>query len=321
MPREIERRVLAGTLELRAAGGKKTLVGYAAMYDSLSQDLGGFLEIIRAGAFDRALAEGQVVMARYEHETNKLLGKTSSGTLRVSSDAKGLRYECDLPDTQAGRDVLALAERGDVSGSSFAFMLPNEAAQRWTTTPDGYPLRELLDLDLIDVAPTANPAYPETTVSARALEKAKEIVMKPTEIDAIALRTKALARVMSRRTTEQREQSYEDAMNAIYAGLYSLLGSPWATDESWWTIEATFADRVIVCMFRGARKLYMYPMTIGVDGVPRFGLPVEVEEQYVPVAPAAGENAAPPVEEPRSEPEGEDEEDDETARLRAAFTA
>jgi HK97 family phage prohead protease len=316
MPREIERRVLAGALELRAAGGKKTLVGYAALYDSESHDLGGFIEIIRAGAFDRALSEGQVVMARYEHETNKLLGKTTSGTLRVSSDAKGLRYEVDLPDTQAGRDVLALAERGDVSGSSFAFMIPNEQAQRWTKTADGYPLRELLDLDLIDVAPTANPAYPETTVSARALEKAKEIVMKPTENEAVTLRTKALARVMARRTPEQREQSYEDRMNAIYAGLLSLLGSPWATDDSWWCVEATFEDRVVIEMFRGARKLFMYPMVMGVDGVPRFGAPVEVQEQYVPATPDTGENAAPPAEEPRSEPEEESNEDE---RLRATF--
>lgn len=175
--RDVERRAVPAQIELREAGGKRTLFGYAALYDSLSDDLGGFLEVIRPGAFDRALAEKQEVLARSEHDTRLLLGRTSSGTLRLSSDSRGLRYEVDLPDTQAGRDMATLVSRGDVKGSSFAFMIPDaENGQRWLV-PDGggLPLRELLDLDLFDVAPTANPAYPETTVSARALEAARAL--------------------------------------------------------------------------------------------------------------------------------------------------
>lgn len=304
---EIEKRVLLSNLELRANGNKKTLVGYAALYDSPSSDLGGFIEVIRPGAFDRAIAENQDVMARYEHETNKLLGKSSSGTLRVWSDAKGLKYEVDLPDTQAGRDVLVLAERGDVSGSSFAFRIPDpKADQRWTETSEGYPLRELLNLDLVDVAPTANPAYPETTVSARALETAKEMMMLKSknpqaETDA-SLRSMALARVLSRRSSEQREQSYEDRMTAIYAALYALLGSPWMTDDNWWCVEATYDDSVVVETFRGAVRYFQYPLSFGVDGVPRLGEPSEVVLTFAPTTPEvadAGADARPELGEAR----------------------
>ena len=179
--RDIERRSIQFPIEIREAGGKKTLSGFAALYDSPSSDLGGFVEVIRPGAFSRAVRENQEVLARSEHDTRLLLGRRSNGTLRIFDDPKGLRYEVEVPDTQAGRDMATLVARGDVRGSSFAFTIPDPVAgQRWTVTEDGQALRELLDLDLFDVAPTANPAYPETTVSARALEQARELTDQAT---------------------------------------------------------------------------------------------------------------------------------------------
>lgn len=182
MSHEIERRVMVtGAVELRAAqaeGAIGTLVGYAAVYDSISENLGGFREIIRKGAFNAAIAEGDDVMARSEHASSMLLGRRSSGTLRLSLDEKGLRYEVDVPDTQAGRDTLTLVKRGDVSKSSFAFMLrgKSDEAQRWSQQEDGTALRELLNLRLIDVAPIfSEPAYQATQVSARVLEEARAL--------------------------------------------------------------------------------------------------------------------------------------------------
>jgi HK97 family phage prohead protease len=173
---ETERIGTEGPVEFRAAGDGKPamIVGYAAVYDSPSEDLGGIVEIIRAGAFDRSLRSGVDVMARAEHDSRLILGRTSSGTLRLSTDAKGLRYEVDLPDTQAGRDVAALVRRGDMKASSFAFRLPEprKTRQRWSHK-DGIPLRELLDVDLVDVAPTVDPAYQATSVSARTREEVK----------------------------------------------------------------------------------------------------------------------------------------------------
>jgi uncharacterized protein len=289
MQREVDRRSLAGALELRVSGGKKTLVGYAALYDSLSENLGGFVEVIRPGAFDRAIKEGQEVIARREHDSRLLLGRRTAGTLRVSSDAKGLRYEVDLADTGPARDTYTDVELGNLRGSSFAFVLPGPDAQRWGTSEDGTPLRELLDLDVIDVAPVATPAYPETTVSARAIEKAKEIEMEKAKLSEEALRQRALGHILARQ--EKREQSYEDRMNAIYAGLLKILGSPWESEGSWWMVEATFDDRVIVEKFNVSRQLWQYPVAFDADGVPSFGEPVKVEEQYVPVAAAEAARA------------------------------
>jgi HK97 family phage prohead protease len=160
----MERR---GAIELRAAAGNR-LEGYAALYNSPSADLGGFTEVIRPGAFTAALASSPDVLALYDHDTRHVLGRTSAGTLRLQEDARGLRFEIDVPATQTGRDILVSVGRGDIRGASFAFVAKED---RWNKTSGGM-LRELLDVDLIDVTVTPNPAYPETTVARRALERA-----------------------------------------------------------------------------------------------------------------------------------------------------
>lgn len=177
---EIERRIVSTTVELHG-GGEGTapvLIGYAALYDSVSEDLGGFVEVVRPGAFDRSIRENQDVLARAEHDSRMLLGRRASDTLRLSVDEKGLRYEIDVPDTQAGRDTVTLVKRGDVRQSSFAFLVP-PGGDRFTVGEDGSILRELLDVDLIDVAPVAMPAYTATSVSTRALEQAREVKPPP----------------------------------------------------------------------------------------------------------------------------------------------
>lgn len=179
--REIERRSITSPVEWRAAeGGVTTLTGYAALYDSLSENLGGFREVLRRGCFDRAVREDDV-MCRAEHDSKMLLGRTSNGTCRLSLDEKGLRYEVDLPDTQPARDIGVLVRRGDVRGSSFAFVISSRAGERWGTCEDGLPLREVLDCGLIDCAPVSSPAYLATTVSARALEEARMSTTAKTE--------------------------------------------------------------------------------------------------------------------------------------------
>jgi uncharacterized protein len=160
----MERR---GAIEFRAAAGNR-LEGYAAVFNSPSQDLGGFIEVIRPGAFARALKSNPDVLALLDHDTRHILGRTKAGTLRVSEDTKGLRFAIDVPQTTIGNDLLVSVGRGDISGASFAFTAKED---RWTQGNAGM-IRELLDVDLLDVTVTANPAYPETTVARRALERA-----------------------------------------------------------------------------------------------------------------------------------------------------
>lgn len=148
--------------------GSRTIFGYAAVFDSLSEDLGGFREIIRQGAFDNALSDPDLrVTAKINHEGGlKMLGKSQNGTLRLSTDKRGLKYEIDPPDTQAARDVIELMERGDINESSFAFSLRDASSDRWNFESDPV-VRELLDVNLHDVSPVDDPAYRATVVSVR----------------------------------------------------------------------------------------------------------------------------------------------------------
>lgn len=167
MKREIEKRHITLPVEYREAGnGLGVLSGYASVFNKLSQNLGGFVERVDPGAFNKSLADHVPVLARYNHDDNHLLGTTEGGTLRLEVDGTGLRYEVDLPDTSSARDVRELARRGDLRYSSFAF---RTISDDWDVTPEGFPLRTLLGLHLIDVAPVNNPAYRDTTTGLRSL--------------------------------------------------------------------------------------------------------------------------------------------------------
>lgn len=152
-------------------GKKKPVIrGYAALFNTDSQDLGGFVERILPGAFDEAVKRGTDVVALYNHDPMFILGRESSGTLRVSVDERGLRYEIDPPESRA--DVVEAIERGDVRGSSFAFRVRG-TGERWSKMADGRQLREIRTVEgLFDVGPVLKPAYAatETFVSRRALD-------------------------------------------------------------------------------------------------------------------------------------------------------
>jgi HK97 family phage prohead protease len=157
-PDTVERRAVR---ELRAASGRK-LEGYAATFDAPAP-VGAFTEVVRPGAFGRSLAERRDVLALADHDPNRVLARTSSGTLRLAEDHHGLAFVLDLPDTQTGRDVLELAKRGDLGGMSFGFRV----APGGETRSGGR--RELRDVDLLEVSVVqAFPAYEGTRVEARA---------------------------------------------------------------------------------------------------------------------------------------------------------
>lgn len=158
--------------ELRAAdnNGRK-LVGYAAVYNQLSQVIAGaFRERVLPGAFARALRGEDDVRALFDHESCLILGRSSAGTLRLSDDAKGLAYEIDVPETTAGNDLLISVRRGDISQSSFGFRTLQD---NWSVQPqpDGtsMEIRDLISVQLFDISPVAFPAYDQTEVSVRSV--------------------------------------------------------------------------------------------------------------------------------------------------------
>ena len=135
-----------------------TIRGYAAVYNSDSEWMGGFYEQIETGAFDDVLNDD--VRAYFNHDENLLLGRVSSGTLRIGTDKRGLFYEVDLPNTTYANDLVELMKRGDVNQSSFAFLIESD---RWEQR-GGKTYRIIEKISrLLDVSPVAQPAYPDAT--------------------------------------------------------------------------------------------------------------------------------------------------------------
>lgn len=166
-----ERRVITG--ELRAVGegdaAPTKIVGYAARFNSLSEDLGGFRERIAPGAFANAILTCDV-RALWNHDANIVLGRNMSGTLRLQENEDGLYYECDPPNTQLVRDmVMAPIGRGDVNQCSFGF---RTILDKWEEIA-GETIRTLIQVDLFDVSPVTYPAYPTTDVAVRSLQQVR----------------------------------------------------------------------------------------------------------------------------------------------------
>ena len=166
-----EKRITTGTVEARGESERKTLVGYAAVFNQEAVIAGMFREVILPGAFAEAV-KADDVRAQFNHESNFILGRTGAGTLRLSEDEHGLRYEIDMPDTSYARDLMVSVQRGDVTQSSFMFDVPTSTDETWdySASKGGMlPLRQIKRVKLYDVAPVVFPAYEGTSVSARAL--------------------------------------------------------------------------------------------------------------------------------------------------------
>ena len=163
-----------------------TIRGYAAVYNSDSEWMGGFYEQIERGAFDDVMNDD--VRAYFNHDENLLLGRVSSGTLRIGTDARGLFYEVDLPNTTYANDLAELMKRGDVNQSSFAFLID---ADRWEQR-DGKTYRIIEKVSrLLDVSPVSQPAYPDATselkrdLETEPKEEAKAASVENTESEVV----------------------------------------------------------------------------------------------------------------------------------------
>lgn len=166
---EIERRtytVDSFALEERAAG-VILMRGHAAVFNELSQDLGGFREQIAPGAFTEALQRDDI-RALFNHDANFVLGRNRSGTLKLVEDTRGLAIEIEPPDTQFARDLITSMKRGDITQMSFAFqVMPN--GQDWAKDEEGRVIRTLKKLRLFDVSPVTYPAYTGTDIALRSM--------------------------------------------------------------------------------------------------------------------------------------------------------
>ena len=159
----VEQRAYDG--ELKAAVEGRTVEGYASVFNSMSEDLGGFREIILPGAFSEVLDND--VRALYNHDSNYLLARTTSGTLELKEDDKGLYYRFEMPNTSYGNDMLELFRRGDLSQSSFGFTVDKDS---WRME-EGQHVRYIERVgSLFDVSPVVYPAYTAASSGLRSAE-------------------------------------------------------------------------------------------------------------------------------------------------------
>ena len=144
------------------------LRGHAAVFNSLSLDLGGFKEKIAPGAFSNTLDDD--VRALLNHNWDVLFGRTTAGTLRLAEDRIGLAFEIDPPGTQVARDTVALIERGDLTSMSFGFIAGEDLWEK----VGGEVIRTLITIDtLYDVSVVTMPAYPQTDIAVMRARRAQ----------------------------------------------------------------------------------------------------------------------------------------------------
>lgn len=166
----LETRTFSAPVEVRKANDQRTVAGYAALFNSPAIIGGAFREIIAPGAFKDTL--GDDIRALVDHDSGRVIGRSTVGTLRLSEDDKGLAVEIDLPDTTDGRDLAVSLQRGDISGMSFAFKV-NSGGDSWDDTGD-LPTRTIHSMSITEVSAVAFPAYDDTSLALRSLETAKE---------------------------------------------------------------------------------------------------------------------------------------------------
>jgi len=192
---EIERRAWPVGLEVRDAEGDGSPVirGYAAVFNELSVDLGGFRERIAPGAFARSVGDGDV-RALWDHDSKFVLGRTRAGTLALAEDERGLAVEIRPPDAGWTGDLLTSMRRGDVDQMSFGFFVRRD---KWLTE-DGLTVRVLEDVDLFDVSVVTYPAYPQTSAEARKAAGEMTCDKRPGAADDEGERARARARRAAR---------------------------------------------------------------------------------------------------------------------------
>jgi HK97 family phage prohead protease len=170
--------------------GQSVIEGHAAIFDSLSQDLGfmfPFKERINKGAFKTSL-EKDDIRALWNHDANYVLGRNKAGTLELTETNKGLRVRIHPPDTQWARDLTESIRRGDVTQMSFGFVVEKE-----TWSVEGKEdIRTLEQVKLYDVSPVTFPAYLDTDVGVRsAMERYNKYKQEKTKRKAEFERLKA----------------------------------------------------------------------------------------------------------------------------------
>lgn len=193
----MEKRIYNIETRVEEENEKMTVIGHASLYNSRSEDLGGFYEYIQEGAFTEDLINKSDVRALINHDANLILARNTAGTLKLQADEKGLRYEFDIPNTSYGKDLAENLRNGNITQSSFAFTV---GADEWTTDNEGRDIRTITQIDtLYDISSVTYPAYAlaesELLVAKRGLQTYKDKIEMEKEEEFLVKRSLAKLKI------------------------------------------------------------------------------------------------------------------------------
>ena len=181
--------------------GKEVVIGYGSVFNSRSENLGGFYEYISPEAITNETIKNSDVRALINHDPNLILArsKNGEGNLKLSIDERGLRYEYEMPDLSYARDLSINLKNGNISQSSFAFTIASNGEQ-WDTDKEGRDIRTITKIDrLFDISSVTYPAYPDASsdlvVAQRSLSLYKENKEKKEEENDLVMRSLAKLKI------------------------------------------------------------------------------------------------------------------------------
>lgn len=189
MDNKLETRLMEVRAREQSDAGEMIVEGYAVVFNSETKLYDGLYEQIDRGAFDGV--DFSDVRAFYDHQTGNLLGRTKSDTLSLTIDDTGLKFRLLLPNTQLGRDVYELVQRGDLSQCSFGFYVEDE---RWAEIDGVYHRNVTKISELVEISLVSIPAYDDTSVSVaqrsvKALKERKRKLELECELLSLALKS------------------------------------------------------------------------------------------------------------------------------------
>lgn len=166
----------------------RTISGYALVYNTLSEDLGGFREQFSPEAFAKQFQGKTNIRALKNHDDTLVLGTESAGTVRIRNDSKGIAYEIDIPETTYGNDLLVSIERGDITGMSFTFLMRNDGFS--VAKAGDQIIRTVKEARLLEISPVTFPAYSSSFINQeevsamRKLAEESELKERSSTLDA-----------------------------------------------------------------------------------------------------------------------------------------
>lgn len=157
----------------------RVLEGYAVVFNSLSEDLGGFREIIRPSAITQELINNSDIIANMDHRNDYMMARLrkGKGNIDLTLDEHGLKFRYTIPNTVKGDELWSHIERGEIDQCSFAFGIDytDPAAEKYFVDKDGVTIREILKIaQLYDISAVINPAYEDTEIYTRDLNHVNE---------------------------------------------------------------------------------------------------------------------------------------------------